>query len=946
LPQTPEEKARELIDAKLKAAGWIVQSYRDMNLGAGVGLAVTEFPGAHGEADYLLYVDGKALGVVEAKPVGHTLKGVEGQSASYSDGLPPALPAWRRPLPFQYESTGEVTQFTNWTEPHARSRDIFSFHRPESLRELTQDEKPLRSRLREMPELTPEGLWPKQHTAIIKLEQSLSRAKPKALIQMATGSGKTFTAANIAYRLIKHGHARRVCFLVDRTNLGTQTLKEFQQFQPPGERHTFDKLYNIAFPQNNRFDPINRVVITTIQRLYSVLTGQPELAQEDEERSAFEGPGAFKKPPVPITYNAAIPPEFFDALIVDECHRSIYSVWGDVLKYFDAFLIGLTATPSKQTIGFFNQNLVMEYTHEQAVADRVNVPYDVYEIRTRITAQGSQLDAGFFVGKRSRKTRAERQEELDQDLQYGANELDRAVVAEDQIRTVIQTFRDRLFVDIFPGRTEVPKTIIFAKDDSHADDIVRIVREEFGKGNDFCQKITYRTGVMRVTDKVTDPDGTEREVARYEKIKGKTGEDVLVAFRNSFNPRIAVTVDMIATGTDVKPVEIVFFMRSIKSPNYFEQMKGRGVRVMPADMLKGVTPDANSKTRFVIVDAVGVCEQCKTEKGPIDREPSKSLKQVLDYIKAGGTDPDAVSALAGKLNRLATDMSEQQHADVKAHAGGKDIDTLVGSLVAAIDDANVEAKAKEMNPGVALASLTVKHLEAAEQVLIKEAIKPFYDPKLRDLILQIKQDNEQTIDRVSKDEVLGAGYSQAALDKAKNKIENFKKFIEEHKDELTALQVFFGTATPDRLKFRDLKELADQIKRPPVSTTPEELWHCYEALEAAKVAGKGGQIITDLVSLIRHTLQPSEPLTPFADVVRQRYQAWRAQQAAAGVTFTAEQAAWLDKIAEHIATSLAIEMEDFHDGWFAQRGNLGKAYELFGDRLQVIIADMNKALTA
>ena len=946
---TPEEQARLLIDTKLAAAGWVVQPYRAMNLGAGSGLAVTEFPGAHGEADYLLYVDGKALGVVEAKPVGHTLKGVEGQSASYSDGLPASLPAWRRPLPFQYESTGEVTQFTNWMEPHARSRDIFSFHRPETLREMVQEDKPLRSCLREMPALTPDGLWPKQHTAIINLEKSFRLAKPKALIQMATGSGKTFTAANIAYRLIKHGRARRVCFLVDRTNLGTQTLKEFQQFQPPEERHTFDKLYNIAFPQKNRFDPINRVVITTIQRLYSVLTGQPDLAEEDEERSAFEragGPGAFKKPPVPITYNAAIPPEFFDALIVDECHRSIYSVWGDVLKYFDAFLIGLTATPSKQTIGFFNQNLVMEYTHEQAVADRVNVPYDVYEIRTRITAQGSQLDAGYFVGKRSRKTRAERQEELDQDLHYGADELDRAVVAEDQIRTVIQTFRDRLFVDIFPGRTEVPKTIIFAKDDSHADDIVRIVREEFGKGNDFCQKITYRTGVMRLTRKVTDPDGTEREEAYYEKTKGKTGEDVLVAFRNSFNPRIAVTVDMIATGTDVKPVEIVFFMRSIKSSNYFEQMKGRGVRVMPPDMLKGVTPDAKSKTRFVIIDAVGVCEQCKSEKGPIDREPNKSLKQVLDYIKAGGTDPDAVSALAGKLNRLAADMSEKQHADVKAHAGGKSIDTLVGGLVAAIDDANVETKAQAMNPGVALSMLTEKQLEVAEQELIKDAIKPFYEPKLRDLILQIKLDNEQTIDRVSKDEVLGVGYSQAALDKAKAKIENFKKFIEEHKDELTALQVFFGMATPDRLKFRDLKELADQIKRPPVSATPEELWHCYEALEAAMVAGKGGQIITDLVSLIRHTLRPSDPLTPFADVVRQRYQAWRAQQAAAGVSFGDEQTKWLDKIAEHIATSLVIEMEDFHDGWFAQRGNLGKAYELFGDRLQVIIADMNKALTA
>lgn len=264
---TPEQQAREQIDAKLTAAGWVVQSYRDMNLGAGVGLAVTEFPGAHGPADYLLYVDSKAIGVVEAKPVGHTLRGVEGQSASYSEGLPATLPAWRRPLPFQYESTGEVTQFTNWMEPHARSRDIFSFHRPETLREMVQEEKPLRGCLREMPAVPADGLWPKQHTAIVNLEKSLRLAKPKALIQMATGSGKTFTAANVAYRLIKHGHARRVCFLVDRTNLGTQTLKEFQQFQPPGENRTFDKLYNIAFPQRNRFDPINRVVVTTIQRL-------------------------------------------------------------------------------------------------------------------------------------------------------------------------------------------------------------------------------------------------------------------------------------------------------------------------------------------------------------------------------------------------------------------------------------------------------------------------------------------------------------------------------------------------------------------------------------------------------------------------------------------------------------------------------------------------------
>lgn len=945
---TPEQEARQQIDAQLAASGWIVQTWKGMNLGAGRGLAVTEFPGANGPADYLLYVDGKALGVVEAKPVGTTLTGVEGQSASYADGLAAKLPAWRRPLPFQYESTGAVTQFTNWMDPHARSRNVFQFHRPETLLELVKEDDTLRGLLRRMPALSLQGLWSKQFTAISNLEQSLALGKPKALIQMATGSGKTFTAANIAYRLIKHAGARRICFLVDRTNLGLQTLKEFQQFQPPGERHTFDKLYVTSYPRTNHFDPVNKVVITTIQRLYSVLTGAPELAEEDEERSSFEGPGAFKKPPKPIVYNEKLPPEFFDAIIVDECHRSIYSVWGDVLKYFDSFTIGLTATPSKQTIGFFDRNLVMEYSHAEAVADRVNVPYDVYEINTRITGAGSDVEAGYYVGKRSRKTRAERMEQLDDDLAYDASQLDRSVVAVDQIRTIVRAFKDRLFTEIFPGRKEVPKTLIFAKDDSHADDIVRIVREEFGRGNDFCQKITYRTGTMRLTRMVQDPDGKEREEVYYEKIKGKTGEDVLVAFRNSFNPRIAVTVDMIATGTDLKPVEIVFFMRSVRSSNYFEQMKGRGVRVIDRDELKGVTPEEPGekvvKTRFVLIDAVGVCQECKSERGPLDRQPHLSLKQIFDYIKAGGTDPEAASALAGKLARLSFEMSQEQHEEVRLHAEGKNLDELVAGLVTATDDAHIEDKARQLNP--AATELTESQLQDAEQELIRDAFRPFYDPKLRDLLLTLKAQNEQTIDYVSQDELIRAGYSQAARDQAQTKIANFKRFIEEHKDELLALQVFYGQATPDRLRFRDLKELAKLIERPPVSATTEELWRCYEALEASQASGKGGQMVTDLVSIIRHTLTPDEPLTPFAEVVRWRYSAWREAQAAAGVAFTDEQSQWLDKIAEHIATSLAIEIDDFQDGWFAQRGSLGKAHELFGERLPTLLDDLNRSLCA
>ena len=602
---TPEEQARVNIDRKLAQAGWAVQNHASINLYASLGVAVREFPlkTGHGTADYLLYVDQKAVGVVEAKAEGSTLTGVEPQSGKYSTGLPDSLPAPRRPLPFLYESTGVETQFTNGLDPEPRSRLVFSFHTPELLaewldpgmsfptqpvtseglsREVGQDYIPLytlRRRLKAMPPLETSGLWPVQARAIRNLEASLADGRERALIQMATGSGKTFMACNQVYRLIKHAGAKRVLFLVDRANLGRQTLREFQGFTIPDDGRKFTELYNFQLLQSRHIDPVSKVCIATIQRVYSMLQGK-ELEPELEEVSGFDLT-AVQRQPAPVEYNPDIPIETFDFIITDEAHRSIYNPWLQVLEYFDSFLIGLTATPSIQTFGFFRQNLVMEYSHEQAVADGVNVDFDIYRIRTEITEQGSTVEAGVHVDRRNRLTRKKRWEQLDEDLIYAPNQLDRDVVAEDQIRTIIQTYRDKLFTEIFPGRQDVPKTIIFAKDDSHADDIVRIAREEFGKGNDFCQKITYKT-------------------------TGVSPETLLTSFRNSYNPRVAVTVDMIATGTDIKPVEVVFFMRNVRSRSFFEQMKGRGVRVVSPTDFNAVTPDAVNKDRFVIVDAVGL----------------------------------------------------------------------------------------------------------------------------------------------------------------------------------------------------------------------------------------------------------------------------------------------------------------------------------------------------
>ena len=490
---TPEEQARVKIDSLLEQAGWAVQDAAAINLYASTGVAVREFslkPG-HGAADYLLFVNQKAAGVVEPKPEGFSLTGVEVQSEKYSAGPLDNLPAHQRPLPFLYESTGSETQFTNRLDLEPRSRGVFSFDTPQTLAEwigATDAEGDrlaehrggylaahnLRRRLTAMPPLNASGLWPVQERAIRNLEESLSAGRPRALVQMTTGSGKTFMACNQMYRLVKHAGARRVLFLVDRSNLGRQTLREFQGFTTPDEGRKFTELYNVQLLQSGHIDPVSRVCIATIQRVYSILKGE-ELDPEREEFSDFDAP-AFQREPSPVEYNPDVPIETFDVVITDECHRSIYNLWRQVLEYFDGFLIGLTATPSKQTIGFFQQNLVMEYTHEQAVADGVNVDFDTYRIRTQITEQRSTIEANYYVDRRDRQTKKVRCEQLDEDLTYAPSQLDRDVVAEAQIRTVIQTFRDKLLTEMFPGRRDVPKTIIFAKDDSHADDIVQVVR--------------------------------------------------------------------------------------------------------------------------------------------------------------------------------------------------------------------------------------------------------------------------------------------------------------------------------------------------------------------------------------------------------------------------------------------------------------------------------------
>src|SRR5665647_1770767 len=881
-----EQRARVLIDRQLTEAGWVVQDRKDLNLFAGQGVAVREVVMAtgHGRADYLLYVDQLAVGVIEAKPQGTALSGVEWQSAMYAEGLPAevrlkAVTTDGR-LPFVFEASGSETHFTNGYDPNPRARRVFAFPQPatlaRTLRDATADpERPTwRGKGSVMPELDVKMLRPAQITAIGGIERSLAEQHcDRSLVQMATGAGKTFAAVTTAYRLLKHGGFNRVLFLVDRNNLADQTLAEFQNYRTPDDGRRFTEIYNVDKLTGAGMLDSSKVVVSTIQRVFKALSGDQVTDQDDPNLDDFV-PDA----PVTVSYNKAFPPETFDLVIVDEAHRSIYGVWQGVLDYFDAHIVGLTATPGKQTFGFFRQNLVSEYTYPQSVADGVNVDFDLYRITTQISDQGSSIEAGTVVPTVDRRTRVQRFETLDETLEYTDKELDRAVTAKAQIRLVLETFRDKLPTEIFPGRTTVPKTLIFCKDDAHAEEVVTTIREVFGKGNDFAAKITYTA---------RDPKGH------------------LQAFRTSASLRVAVTVDMIATGTDVKPLECVFFMRDVRSATYFEQMKGRGARTIPDADFQAVTPDAPTKTRFVIVDAIGVTEHEHIDAVPLDRVPSVSLEALLAKAAALTINEDETATLASRLARLDTQLTDTERTEL-AGVAGQPLHSIVSGLVRAADtDRQAEALAAALVADPSAQTHTVL------RDLIVGAVAPLAgNPELRRRILEIRSSHDQVIDEVSRDALLSAG-GVVDPERARDIVASWREYLDEHRDEISAIQVFYEAdrhgSGSHRVTFAELRELAERIHRPPHRWTADVLWRAYEALEVdsthPRVRHADRHTVTDLVSLIRFTLGQENELVPYPQTVHERYLGWLVQQEQAGGAFSAAERWWWDRTADVVARS-------------------------------------------
>lgn len=909
---TPEQEARIVIDEKLKMSGWQVQNVNQLNLLAGLGVAVREFPTSTGPVDYVLFINGEPVGVIEAKKssAGENITVVEEQSSRYANSTFKWINR-DHSIRFAYEATDKLVKFTDYKDIKYRSRKVFSFHRPEYLESLLQASDTIRNNMKHFPPLDPVGFRDCQINAINNMDVSFADNCPRALVQMATGAGKTFTAITEAYRLLKYGKMNRILFLVDTKSLGEQAEREFLAYTPSDDTRSFSQLYGVRRLKSSYIPNDVQICISTIQRMYSILK-EEDLDESTEEESFNEYVTADSKAPKEVVYNEKYPPEFFDCIIIDECHRSIYNVWQQVLTYFDAFLVGLTATPDKRTFAFFNENVVSEYRREQAIIDGVNVGEDIFLIETEVSQKGGHI-LKRVIEYRDRLSREKRWEQMDEDLDYDKNKLDKDVVNPSQIRTVIKTFKENLFTSLFPRRKEVPKTLIFAKTDSHADDIINIVREEFGEGNEFCKKITYSV---------------------------ENAEDTLSSFRNDYYPRIAVTVDMIATGTDVKPLECLIFMRDVRSKNYFEQMVGRGTRTICVDDLQKVTPSATeNKDHFVIVDAVGVTKSKKSETRSLERKPTVSMKELMMNVALGDKSEDTLTSLANRISRLDKQMTDKEHKEFKKNVGTSARD-LANNLLNAFDEDVIAEKAKSL---IMSDVPTQQDLEKAQKELLNEATKPFYNPDNRNFIENIRRSHDQVIDTVNLDSVVYAGFDSQREENADKVITTFREFIEENKDEIIALRIIYNENYKDRpIVIEQLKSLYEKLKKKNI--TVERLWDCYYIKFTNKVKRGTVAQLTDLISIIRFEIGATDELTPFADRVNANFKEWTFRKNAGYSQFTEEQMEWLRLIKDHIISSLSILDEDLDYTPFDHKGGLLGFYEAFGDNYKNILNEMNVEL--
>ncbi len=912
----PEQKARVKIDQMLKDSGWTVVPRDDFTPDAVNAQAVEEnLMKGNLEADYILYLDGKAIAVLEAKREENKL-GLEvaEQAQNYGNILPDWVQAWKTPLPFIFLCNGDLLLFKDMREAKPSYKVIKKMFTPKEIVNLAGDDiKSQFAKLPALPPVGPKGLRECQFEAITNLEISFKQGLKKALIVLATGAGKTFTACTAAYRLLNYMGAKRVLFLVDRNNLGKQAEGEFGTYKLTETGNAFSDEYIVHRLRSVEKIGNASVVISTIQRLFAALTGQEVDEPDDDEEMEHDEDTPGKQ--VQLTGNVLLTSDFFDVIIIDECHRSIYGDWQQVLTYFNnAKIIGLTATPTPEAMAFFNKNRIVNYTLEKSIADGVNVPPRVYRIKTEISEAGGTLNEGEKVTKVSNLTGKGQNQKQKYDKDYTKTELDRSVVVPSQIETVVRAYKDAIYESLYPEREKnwymIPKTLFFAKKESHAQDILKAIEKVFK--DEFPDKKLPEHFAQLIT------------------CKSGNSNQLISDFRNNKDFRIAITVTLVATGTDVRPLEVLVFMRDINSEVLYTQMKGRGCRTIDDDKLRNVTTNANSKDFYYLIDAVGVTEHEKsmpTPNGGEGRKKVLSLKDLLEHLAHGEVSNENLNLLAGYLSNVNKKAEPEDLIELNELIKTTAIKQICLDIYAAIDpDNKAFPEYKDINdPNTerkALISALINNVKARKKLL--EVNAGF-----------IKIAVEET------DKLISAGFSK---EQSKQYIDSFEKYLEENKDEVEALRILYNQKKV-AITYSMLKDLEKKLLAYNNQFKSEFLWTCYQTLngESGKVKPLNKEtelgVLTNLIPLVRYGYKIDNELVS----LKRRFgsyfnlycgQAWR--------KFKPEQVEIVQQIAEYIVQNGCITNIELNK---AKHDLFVKAIPIFGaDKLNNEMQTISKYL--
>ena len=828
---SPEEKARLEIDKKLKDTGWdIVDRQHYSSTTSAVALTEGLLKG-NLEADYVLFIEGKAIGILEAKRAEVSLTEIVAQQAeNYTSKLLNWYQYWEKPLPFVYLSNGKELLFRDIRKNDSDYQSLSRMHTPKELAKMAG----IQNEFAGLPYLSPKGLRKCQYEAINQLEKSFRQGERRALMVLATGAGKTFTACMAVYRLLNYTQMKRVLFLVDRNNLGKQAEGAFGIFRLTETGEPFNTIYLTERLKSPEIPKATNVVIATIQRIFAVLTGE-SFIDEDEDEGTQE-----LEQEVCVGENLSLPPDFFDVIIVDECHRSIYGRWQQVLKYFKkARIIGLTATPAPETLAFFNNNRIINYTLEDSIVDSVNVIHRIYRIKTKVSDQGGLINKDDKITEYTTYTGKIKSMVMEDPVAYEKNDLDRSVTNPAQIRLVLESFRDAIYTELYPERQPdmafIPKTLIFAKSDNHATNIVNIAKEIFpNQSPDFVQKITYSAG---------------------------DSNELIRQFRNDKSFRIAVTVTLMSTGTDVTPLEILLFMRDVDSEILYTQMKGRGVRTIGDEQLRNVTPNAQSKDMFYLIDAVGVTEHEQRQRGMVSSSPANlTLEQLLEQISHGYITDDNLELLAARLSRINAKSTTKQRNEFAEMAGVTMYDMAVW-IFEVLENNTLPPFENVNKPNTerkAIVACMANNPEARKYLLILNAG-----------FVKILMPGE--------DELIYKGFSK---EEAKSTTQAFEEYVKTHRDEIEALRIIYNNQN-EPITYNMLMDLKNKLSEMDFRFNTLRLWNSYSVVNTDKVFPLRNEnereALTNLIQLVRYAFQMMPELKSLPSMAASRFELWCGQ---------------------------------------------------------------------